>query len=375
MSSRVWLVLTAVLLTLIVVLRTSSPPYEAIPESDAPITGTATTAVAESPPPAVAKAGTANTRSSRPRTPSNSADLDRERFHQYLSGELQPNKLTFPQLQRHIDANQQSPESFLAAFQASGDLYWLTNAAVLHPNDPGVQFAMIVHGIDESNRQLWLDRFKASDPNNSLANYLSAREHFKAGRPEQALEDLVAGASKPVFNDFTHYDIQSAEEMYRTAGESPIESTILANIQERLPHLQELRDLSRDLVKLQGAAAKRNDAQTYNELAAIGVQVGEGLGHSQGVRYLLNDLMGIAIQKQMLQTLQPDANYPFLQTTPQQAITDLDAHIQRIKTASRSGGDLANATENEIITYFDRTKVHGELNALEWLAKKQAPHP
>lgn len=310
------------------------------------------------------------TRSTRPGTPTAPSAAARERFRQYLDGALDPARLSTEQLQRHIDTNRQSAESFLAAFQASGDKYWLTNAAALHPDDPSVQFAMISHAADDNNRREWLDRFKNSDPENALANFLSARDHFQQGDPEGAVKDLLAGAAKPGFNDYTHHDIQSAEEMYLAAGESPIESKILANIQERLPHLQELRRLPQDLVKLQEAAGTRDDAQTYNDLAQIGVRLGESVGRSEGVQYLLNDLVGIAIQKQMLNTLQPDGRYPFLQSTPEQTLATLDARVRQIRAASQGGGDIANAAPNDIMAYFDRTKVHGELNALEWLAAK-----
>ena len=50
----------------------------------------------------------------------------------------------------------------------------------------------------------------------------------------------------------------------------------------------------------------------------------------------------------------------------------LDARRQVIRDAARGGSDIANASPNDILTYFDRTKVHGELNALQWLANKQA---
>lgn len=299
-------------------------------------------------------------------------DLNREELRGYLDGDTKLENLSPEQLSRHVEANQHSAESLLAAFQSSGDIAWLTNAAALHPDDPRVQFAMVVHGGDQVNRREWLDRLKTSDPANALANYLSAKEHFRAGKTEDAIKDLLAGASKAGFNDYSMHDVQSAEEMYLAAGESPVESKLRAQIQERLPHLQELRKLPHELVKLQEQAAARGDAKTYHDLAQIGMQLGRTIGDSQGMRFLLNDAVGISIQKQMLNTLQPDVEYPFLRATPAEVLADLDSRMQSIRDASRSAGDIADANPNDLLTYFDRTKVHGELNALEWLANKQA---
>jgi len=350
------------------------PPSMERPDQNAPEAGsTPGNAGAKT---AIAQAKARIVRSNRPGTPSSSPQqLDRERFRGYLNGGLEIEKPSPEQLRQHVDANKHSVESLLAAFQSSGDIAWLTNAAALHPDDPRVQFAMVAHGGNEVDKRAWLDRFKETDTENALANYLSAKEHLQAGNIEEGIKDLLAGASKPAFNDFSLHDIQSAEEMYLSAGKSPVEAKIKSNIQEKLPHLKELRDLSREVLKLQEAAAGRDDAQTYNDLAQIGIQLGQQLGHTEGVRYLLNDLVGIAIQKQMLDGLQPDAEYPFLNGTPAEALAALDARRQVIRDASKSVGDIADANPNDILTYFDRTKVHGELNALQWLANKQANNP
>ena len=205
-----------------------------------------------------------------------------------------------------------------------------------------------------------------------VANFLSARNHFKNDRAEEAIEDLLAGASKPGFNDYTQHDIQSAEEKYLASGKGTVEAKLFANIQQRLPHLQELRNLPRDLVKLQEAAVTRGDTKTFNDLAQLGITIGPSADRNAGVNYLLNDLVGIAIQKQMLETLDPAGAYPFLDRTPAETLTGLDARVQEIRNVSKTAGDLAEAAPNDIIAYLDRSRIHGEFNALQWLANEQA---
>ena len=312
MKSRVWLILLAIPVLAIFVLRwTAKPEPVGMTENASAVK----TADASRDVPA-SSGGASVSKISRPRIrptrPESEEEKTREKFRQYLNGGLEPELLSVEQLQRHIEANNGSVESHLAAFQASGDPYWLTNAAVRHPEDPRIHFSMVSHASTDGNRREWLEKLKASDPDNALANFLSARDHFKNRESEKAIEDLLAGANKPVFSDYTQHDIQSAEEMYLASGKDPIEAKLLANIQQRLPHLKELRNLSRDLVKLQEAAVGRGDARTFNDLAQIGINIGQSMGRNDGLNYLLNDLVGIGIQKQMLGTLDADAEYPFL---------------------------------------------------------------
>ncbi|MGB0578094.1 MAG: hypothetical protein ACPGVU_00200 [Limisphaerales bacterium] len=376
MNPRLWLILLAIPILAIVLFRSIGEPDPAPEAAKAPGSGPSNASIGqEHSTPAISRAKSKIERTSRPGTPSSSPQqqrLDREKFRGYLNGGLEIAQPTAEQLRQHVEANKQSAESLLAAFQSSGDKAWLSNAAALHPDDPRVQFAMVAHGGTEVDKRAWLDHFKATDTENALASYLSAKAHLKAGNIEAGIEDLLAGASKPGFNDYSMHDIQSAEEMYLSAGESPIEAKIKSNIQEKLPHLKELRDLSREVLKLQEAAAGRDDAQTYSDLAQIGIQLGQQMGHTEGVRYILNDLVGIGIQKKLLETLQPDGQYPFLNGTPTEAMAALDARRQLIRDAATGGGNVANASPNDILAYFDRTKVHGELNALQWLANKQA---
>ena len=46
--------------------------------------------------------------------------------------------------------------------------------------------------------------------------------------------------------------------------------------------------------------------------------------------------------------------------------------MQEIRETSKSAGDLADAAPNDILAYLDRSKVHGEFKALQWLANKQS---
>src|SRR5437588_1782 len=72
------------------------------------------------------------------------------------------------------------------------------------PADPQVAFERAFQkGASPEERAQALEAFKNADPNNSLPNYLSASDYFKAGKVDEALQELKAASAKPQFQDFT----------------------------------------------------------------------------------------------------------------------------------------------------------------------------
>jgi hypothetical protein len=67
----------------------------------------------------------------------------------------------------------------LAARQAGGGVDYLRRALTNFPNDPRVLFAASALDDGPEARRERLDRFKAAAPDNALADYLSARDHFQ----------------------------------------------------------------------------------------------------------------------------------------------------------------------------------------------------
>jgi hypothetical protein len=65
-----------------------------------------------------------------------------------------------------------------------------------------------------------MDRFRAADPHNALADYLSAWNELAAGDREKALEHLAAAGAKPGFEDYVGEAARTTEELYRSDGRS-----------------------------------------------------------------------------------------------------------------------------------------------------------
>jgi hypothetical protein len=85
-------------------------------------------------------------------------------------------------VEEYLTRNKRSAASLLAAFHALDNTNYLNEAAANFPNDPQLQWTILTRDAFPQERRQWLDRFKASSPDNSLANYLSAADHFRTGR-------------------------------------------------------------------------------------------------------------------------------------------------------------------------------------------------
>ena len=105
--------------------------------------------------------------------------------------------MSLEQLEGYLTQNRRSVEALLGALRASGDDSLLAEAKERFPDDPRVQFAAAYKTESPEERQQWLEKFKQSDPQNALADYLLAAEHFKSGQAEQALQEITTAATKP----------------------------------------------------------------------------------------------------------------------------------------------------------------------------------
>jgi DNA-directed RNA polymerase sigma subunit (sigma70/sigma32) len=128
-------------------------------------------------------------------------------------------KLTAGQVESYLKENQRSAASLLAAYRTTDDQTLLDEAMRKFPNDPQVAFeaAFKKDASPEEQRQ-WLHALKQSAPLNALADYLSAAHYFKAGQPDQAVQDLIAASGKPQFQDYTLERVQDDDSLNRMRG-------------------------------------------------------------------------------------------------------------------------------------------------------------
>jgi hypothetical protein len=300
-------------------------------------------------------------------------------------------KLSSQQVEPYLQANRRSAESLLAAFRTTEDPAFLREAMEKFPNDPRVNFAacfaaMRLPESPPEERRQRLEAFKQSAPDNALANYLSAREQFRLGQTDQAVQELVAASRKSKFHDYSGDFVQSAEEAYRAAGYSEAEAKTIAACSLPLPQLAYLTRLGQDVTELATLYHQAGDEASAQAALQMGLSLAQRVGEPSGSHFVISDLVGLKIERQVLDSMDPARLHDNAGHTVKDRLDELDQRGEIIKRLGDfgeppPGGAGAERqdvlvtlserlSERDLISFFDRVKVSGEWEALSWALNK-----
>lgn len=281
--------------------------------------------------------------------------------------------VTREQLEPFLTKHHRSVEALLGALRASGDDSLLKEAKERFPNDPRVQFAAAFKSETPEERQQWLEKFKQSDPDNSLANYLLAGEHLKAGRIETALQELAVASGKSGFENHLLDFIQNAEEAYHAAGYSESEAKTVACSSALLPELLPFKQAGQALVELAKRYEQAGDAASAQAVRDMELNLGHRLQQPPQVT-LIHELVGRAIERMVLGSMNPNTPYG---ATGQTVKNQLDALADRHKSTKALVAEtepiLTTMSDQELGHFYDRLKMYGETDALRWVLTQAPP--
>jgi hypothetical protein len=314
--------------------------------------------------------GVSRSRAVEPSTPSAEAGVPRlaQTLIRVMSGDQEVFKLRPEALESFLRQNRTNAESLLAAYQATQDPLYLKLAGEQHPNEPLVAFQIVANNIFPEQQREWLDRLKALDPDNALANYLSARHFFETAQPQQAIEELRAAALKPGIHDYLSERMQVLEELYLSSGMPPAEAKALGMTGLALPMLPQLKELAREALALQRQYAVAGDTASAELLAQYQILLARHLSQGQGATCLVNQRVAMAMERGVLDLLDPARSYDFLGQSPAERLTALQNQTTRMEETIRWFGQwLPQASDTELIAYIDRVKLYGEPAAIQWL--------
>lgn len=247
-------------------------------------------------------------------------------------------------------------------------------AATNFPNNPLVQLSVITHDVFPEQKREWIERFKETEPDNALANYLSAREHFQNKDQGAALQEFEQAVTKGKFNDHTLEKIQNAEELYMASGKSPVDAKMMGTTTVLLPHLAQLKGLAQSMVEVQKELMTAGNANSGQPVASWNYHLGQQLSSGEGTHFIIDQLVGMAIERMTISKLDPNQQYDFLGTTAQARIDQLMAEREEFKVLTSNSTELLeNASDTDLLSYLDRMKIHGERAALEWLQERTKP--
>jgi hypothetical protein len=281
-------------------------------------------------------------------------------------------KLTSEQVESYLKENHRNAASLLAIARVTGDKSFLKEAMEKFPDDPRVAFdAVFLNGDSTAEeRRQWVEKFKQSAPDNALASYVSALDYFKSGQSDQAVQELVAASAKPQLQDYFWDQVQSAQEAWRAAGYSELEARWLGTSQGLLPELAQLKQLNQSIMDVANAYRQAGDTASAEAAIRYNLQLGERLAESPNDP-LITQLVGIAIQRNALAALDPNSLYGTTGQTVADRIEQLKQQRELAKNLNRQIQPLLPLlSPQDFITWADRRRAYGELNAMQWMVNK-----
>jgi len=288
------------------------------------------------------------------------------------------------QIEEYLTRHHRSAASLLAAFHASrdgahpsGDIQYLREAAANFPGDPRVQLAVLAHDVFPEDRRKWIDAFKTASPDNSLGNYLSAREHFQNQQADAAIHELQQASAKSEYADFAMESYLGAEEIFRELGRTQLEANtaaMTAMAADLLPQLSNMKGIAQAIVDAQARYADSGDAALMQSLSQMGLQLAGQLTGGEGGRFLISRLTGDAAETLVLRALDPDTRYDFLGgQTAAQRLEGLSQQRHDFRALMRDfNGAFLRMSPAEQVSYVERVKVYGEVAAMRWLQERSA---
>jgi hypothetical protein len=284
--------------------------------------------------------------------------------------ESQENHLTEAEIANYLAQNHTNALSLLTAFQASGDREFLRQAAANFPDDPLVQARVLVHNLYPDQRQQWLDALKKSAPENSLPNFLAARDYMDQGNATAALAEITSTANKH-FDDYYRHSALGLEEAYLGAGRSPAEAKALGGSEILLPQLAPLKSLGVQLADLSAEYGKAGDSASQQALLNGVYEMATQLRDNGNQGTLVTSLVGLALQNIVLQHWPEGIPADVIQSSIADQLAANQQYRQSIKADTHLLSQwLPSASESEIIAYLDHRQSLGEENALKWLKSR-----
>lgn len=256
-----------------------------------------------------------------------------------------------------------------------GGVEYLKEAATNFPGDARVQRVVLTQNTFPEERRKWLDLFKTSSPDNSLANFLSAEDYFHNHQTAPALRELSEAAAKTQFNDFGLDIALNEEQLFAAAGKTLREAGsagLNAELREVSPELHSLKQVAYSLNELEQEYKDANDPVSAYHVAELGMHLAGQLNAQDGTGLVIGQLVGLSCEALYLQVLDPNQPCDFLNgLTPAERHDQLNQQRESLLQMSQTLRTLApTMTDDQWIGLAQRRKIYGQAEALKWLLQQ-----
>jgi hypothetical protein len=261
--------------------------------------------------------------------------------------------------------------NLLAASRLLNDLSFAREAAKADPKDPAAQLELALRGETPEEKSAAVTAFRAAAPDNSLGDYLAARQAFASGDAGAAGAALIQSLDNPLYADYNQKIVAGSEQAFLDAGYEPNAAAGAAMFSLSIGmQVQTVMNVSDNLKQLQDEFIRTADFDAAEPTVIIGVTLGQRLQEQSP--YLIDQLTGIVIEKKFLEQLDPLTQAGPGGQTAGERLDALDARLLEIRTLAPAFGEmLATADEATQSQYLERMKSEGELAAMRWLVERK----
>lgn len=279
-------------------------------------------------------------------------------------------KLNQLEVEAFLKNQGRSTINLLVASRLLNDLSFAREAAKQDPKDPAAQLELALRGETPEEKSAALAAFRVAAPDNSLGDYLAAHQAFAAGDAGAAGIALGQSLDNPLYLDYTQKVIDGSEQAFLDAGYEPTAAAGAAMFSLTHNQYQPIREVADSLGKLQEEFIRSADFDAAEPTVIIGLTLGQRI-QGQGP-YLIDQLIGISIEKKFLQQLDPLTLAGPGGQAAGERLEALDAKQMEIRSlASAFAEKFASADDVTQSQYLAKTKAEGELAAMRWLVERK----
>ena len=275
-------------------------------------------------------------------------------------------KLNQLEVEAFLKNQGRSTTNLLAASRLLNDLSFAREAAKLDPKDPAAQLELALRGETPEERSAAVAAFRSAAPDNSLGDYLAAHQAFAAGDAGAAGAALIQSLDNPLYTDYTQKIVAGSEQAFLDAGYEPSAAAGAAMFSLTIGQVQTVMNVSENLKQLQDEFIRSADFDAAEPTVIIGLTLGQRI-QDQGP-YLLDQVVGIAIERKFLQQLDPLTLAGPGGQSAGERLEALDARVLEFRTLGPAFTEkFAAADDATQSQYIAKLKAEGELAAMRWL--------
>jgi RNA polymerase sigma factor (sigma-70 family) len=280
-------------------------------------------------------------------------------------------RLNAAQVAAYLKANRTNAASLLAAYRTSMDPALLKEAMEKYPNNPQVALeAALDRNLSPQAQRQWLGTFEADDPGNALPNYLSALSDFNAGQTDQGIQELTAAGGKQ-YDDYSLEREEDDEEAYSSAGYSTPDAETIATQSLIISQDPEIKQLGVDLVSLASAYSQSGDQASARASLQMAMSLGQNMITQSSGTAMISQLVGMAIEKIALNTMDPNSVFGDAGLTVQDQLDQLAQERANLNSLVQQANPLMQSlSDQEMLNFDNRRMMFGEVAAMQWVVSK-----